>query len=199
MDFLSAIGLSGEVPDWTLFWTAFGAIGSTIGSAATTIAVIVALWQTKYPYKKNLKLKFSDSTKIVSERNSNLPMLVSLDIANIGNRDVHLKEWGIILMNKKRTILFSQFPTDEFPTVLKKSLFPEFPLHLPIDKTITLYFEQQLFLNAIFESVKEKDLKKHQQVKIYVMDSTGKKYYTKTQKTVMQLYAIYQNAELHEN
>lgn len=31
------------------------------------------------------------------------------------------------------------------------------------------------------------------------MDSTGKKYYTKTQKTVMQLYAIYQNAELHEN
>lgn len=63
MDFLSAIGLGGEVPDWTLFWTAFGAIGSTIGSAATTIAVIVALWQTKYPYKKNLKLKFSDSTK----------------------------------------------------------------------------------------------------------------------------------------
>ena len=34
--------------DWNLFWTAFGAIGGTLGAVATTAAVVVALWQTKY-------------------------------------------------------------------------------------------------------------------------------------------------------
>ena len=33
--------------EWNLFWTAFGAIGGTIGAFAATAAVIVALWQTK--------------------------------------------------------------------------------------------------------------------------------------------------------
>lgn len=29
--------------DWNLFWNAFGAIGGTLGAAATAFAVIVAL------------------------------------------------------------------------------------------------------------------------------------------------------------
>lgn len=44
--------------DWNLFWTAFGAIGGTLGALATFIAVIVALWQTKFSYKKKLQLSF---------------------------------------------------------------------------------------------------------------------------------------------
>ena len=50
--------------DWTLFWTAVGAIGGTLGAIATTAAVIVALWQTKYSQKKKLKLAFSDNVEI---------------------------------------------------------------------------------------------------------------------------------------
>ncbi|MCI8540271.1 MAG: iron-containing alcohol dehydrogenase [Erysipelotrichaceae bacterium] len=50
--------------DKILFWTAFGAIGTTLGSFATAIAVIVALWQTKYSTKKKLKLVFNDNIKI---------------------------------------------------------------------------------------------------------------------------------------
>ena len=46
--------------DWNLFWTAFGAIGGTLGAVATTAAVVVALWQTKYSQKKIIKLGFSD-------------------------------------------------------------------------------------------------------------------------------------------
>ena len=47
--------------DWNLFWTAFGAIGGTLGAVATTAAVVVALWQTKYSQKKIIKLTFSDN------------------------------------------------------------------------------------------------------------------------------------------
>lgn len=52
--------------DWLLFWTAFGAIGGTIGALATATAVFVALWQTKYSNKKKLKLAFSDDVVIAS-------------------------------------------------------------------------------------------------------------------------------------
>lgn len=46
--------------DWALFWNAFGAIGGTLGVLATIIAVIVALWQTKYSQKKKIKLCFNE-------------------------------------------------------------------------------------------------------------------------------------------
>ena len=50
--------------DWNLFWTAFGAIGGTLGAVATTAAVVVALWQTKYSQKKIIKLAFSDNFQL---------------------------------------------------------------------------------------------------------------------------------------
>lgn len=42
------------INDWNLFWNAFGAIGTTVGSIATAVAVIVALWQTKFNEKKEI-------------------------------------------------------------------------------------------------------------------------------------------------
>lgn len=53
--------------DWNLFWTAFGAIGGTLGALATFVAVIVALWQTKLNYKKKVQLSFTDNITIVPE------------------------------------------------------------------------------------------------------------------------------------
>ena len=50
--------------DWNLFWTAFGAIGGTVGALATTAAVIVALWQTRYANKKNSRLKFQITPRL---------------------------------------------------------------------------------------------------------------------------------------
>ena len=39
--------------------TAFGAICGTLSAIATTAAVIVALWQTKYANRKKLKVEFN--------------------------------------------------------------------------------------------------------------------------------------------
>ena len=68
--------------DWELFWTAFGAIGGTLGAIATTAAVIVALWQTKYANKKRLKVEFSDNIVVVPSHGDlyrrNTSMLESL-------------------------------------------------------------------------------------------------------------------------
>lgn len=91
--------------DWYLFWTAFGAIGGTIGSIATAAAVIVALWQTKYNYKKKLKLSFSNNITIVPENGNKFYHYVGVTITNIGNRDVIIKNWGFILNNGSKMMI----------------------------------------------------------------------------------------------
>lgn len=184
---LSAFGFGTGEPNWTLFWTAFGALGGTIGAIMTAIAVFVALWQTKYPYKKKLKIKFSDCTRVMTQDNIDFPKLVSLSISNIGNRDIYIQEWGIILDRKNRMKFFPEISSEKFPILIRKSLFPPLPLLLPVEKTATLYFEQKLFLDAILKCVKEKTLKEKDKAKIYVIDSAGNQYYVKTRKCVKQL------------
>lgn len=73
--------------NWELFWTAFGAIGGTLGAIATTAAVIVALWQTKYANKKQLKVEFSDNIVVVPSQGdlSHLAELEPLYRINIWN------------------------------------------------------------------------------------------------------------------
>ncbi len=41
--------------DWNLFWNGFGAIGSTLGSLATAITVLIAIKQLKQP--KEIKIR----------------------------------------------------------------------------------------------------------------------------------------------
>ena len=50
--------------DWQLFWTAFGAIGTTLGSLITAIAVVVAVIQYKQPLKKQVKLTVGTSIPV---------------------------------------------------------------------------------------------------------------------------------------
>lgn len=52
--------------DWILFWTAFGAIGTTLGSLITAIAVAIAVRQYKQPLVKRLKIEFSSAIPVLS-------------------------------------------------------------------------------------------------------------------------------------
>lgn len=192
MNIPAAFGFDQTPPNWSLFWTGFGAIGGTVGSLVTAVAIFLALWQTKYPYKKKLILEFSDCTRIAMYTTTDFPPLVSLNISNLGNRDIYIQEWGYVLHKKNRVQLFSQLPSDKFPAPIRKALFQELPLQLSVEKAITLYFEQRLFLNSIADSVRKKSLKEQQKIKIYVRDSAGKLYYVKTQKTAKQILAMYQ-------
>ena len=83
--------------DWELFWTAFGAIGGTLGAIATTAAVIVALWQTKYANKKRLKVEFSDNIVVVPSHGdlSQKHEYVGITVTNIGNRRIKVCNWQV--------------------------------------------------------------------------------------------------------
>lgn len=85
--------------DYSLFWTAFAAVGQAVGAIATSAAVIITLWQIRYANRKKLNLRFSDNNVVFSE-NGNLEFhFVNLTVTNIGNRNVIIKNWGIKVSN----------------------------------------------------------------------------------------------------
>lgn len=169
--------------DWMLFWTAFGAVGGTLGALATAIAVIVALWQVKHSEKKKLKLSFSDSMEMISQ-GSNVPeeSLISLSVVNIGNRKLIINQWGFDYHNKKGHALlgFNQSP-------LIQLINPTLPRQLDVEDRIDLYLERKFFIKSLNEGIDKKKLNKSKKVSFFVMDSTGKIYRVKSSKTVSEM------------
>ncbi len=123
-----------------LFWTTFGTIGTILGAIATTFAVIVALWQTKYSTKKKLKLIFNDNIKVYD--NKTLKLLneyVGITIINVGNRDVNITDWSMVI-DKRRIKIITQ---------LQEILKIELPKKIEIENTLDLNYEKDLFLKTI--------------------------------------------------
>ena len=136
--------------DWELFWTAFGAIGGTIGAIATTLAVIVALWQTKFNYKKKLKLSFSDLITIASESLNNFYKYVGVTVINIGNRDVVINNWGFYLEDNSIMLIFAD--TSPIGRIIQKDL----PYRLQIEESVTLYYDKEKFEKTLNDCVKKR-------------------------------------------
>lgn len=59
---------------------------SVFGGVATTLAVIVALWQTKYTHKKKLKIYFIDNFQLYNQNTGASVKYIGVRITNIGNR-----------------------------------------------------------------------------------------------------------------
>ncbi len=167
--------------DWNLFWTAFGAIGGTLGALATFVAVIVALWQTKFSYKKKLLLSFTDNMNIVLGNGNKFYHCVGVTITNIGNRDVVIQNWGFELDDGSQMLIVPD--TSPLGRVLQVKL----PYRLKIEEGTTLCYEKTLFHNAISECIEKRKLKENEKIKFYVSDSTNKKHYVLTNKTAGDL------------
>lgn len=167
--------------NWNLFWTAFGAIGGTVGAIATAAAVIVALWQTKYSYKKKLNLSFTDNITIVPENGSTFYHYIGITVTNIGNRDVVIQNWGFALDDGTKMMIVPD--TSPLGRVLQVQL----PHRLQIEEGTTLYYERRLFRNALEDSINNGKLQKDKKIQFYVTDSTAKKHCVKSNKTAQAL------------
>ena len=167
--------------DWNLFWTAFGAIGGTLGALATFVAVIVALWQNKFSYKKKLQLSFSDDITIVPENGNKFYHYVGVTITNIGNRDVVIQSWGFELDDGSQMLIVPD--TSPLGRVLQVKL----PYRLQIEEGTTLRYKKTSCHNAISECIEKGKLKENKKIKFYVLDSTTKKHYVLTNKIARDL------------
>lgn len=165
--------------DYNLFWTAFAAIGQAVGAMATSAAVIITLWQIRYANKKRLKLQFSDNNIVFSE-NGNLEYhFVSLTVTNIGNRNVIVTSWGI-KVSKKQNLLIVPDMKSPVVKIIQKPL----PCTLKPEETVDLVFDIKLFLRNLREQIKEGVFSEKDRLVLYAVDSTGKKYCVKSQKSI---------------
>ena len=166
--------------DWNLFWTAFGAIGGTVGALATAAAVIVALWQTKYNFKKKVDVKFSDCA--VAVNTDSIKKMICLEAINVGNRDVIIQSWGIKLNKEKQFLFYTYLAEDEF----LKSLNKPFPYTLKVEESMSLYYPLDFFYQQIADFLKSKEIAPSKRIELFIKDSTGKEYAVKTLKTAKE-------------
>lgn len=152
--------------DWSVFWTAAGAI-------STTAAVIVALWQTHYSNKKRLKVSFCENmTLLPIDQIATIPKntYVSIDVANVGNRKVFIKEFGV-KRGKKRGVIIPDI-TPSGTVSLPFELDVEACLSFPLTK-------ERFYCNfdnkALFPPNKR--------ISFYVKDSCGHLHTCKSKKT----------------
>ena len=143
---------------------------SAISALATFFAVIVALWQTKYANSKRLKL----TNTVVAQLTQNAStgqffktnyLLLSVKIVNIGNREVVLNDWGVSL-SKEDALQIVNINEKVFPCKIEVEQYKELKTTL------------EGLRNALVQN-KDKICNIKQKLKIYVVDSTGRKYYTK--------------------
>lgn len=152
-----------------------------MGALATFIAVIVALWQTKFSYRKKVQLSFTDNITIVPENGSKFYHYVGVTVTNIGNRDIVIQNWGFELVDGSQMLIVPD--TSPLGRVLQVKL----PHKLQIEESTTLCYEKLLFHNALAECIKEGKLIGNKKVKFYVSDSTSKKHYVLTNKIASDL------------
>jgi len=159
--------------DWNLFWTAFGAIGTTLGAVATTAAVIVALWQTKYSQKKKLLLDFTDDIQLYNQNTGESIKFIGITISNVGNRKVTIQSWG---MHLNEGSIFLVPPPEA--SGMEKIAYTTLPQTLDLEESIELQWQKGRFLKFLEEN--KANITKSKPLVFFVKDSTGKVYHVKS-------------------
>ena len=154
-----------------------------LGAVATFGAVIVALWQTKYANKKQLKCKFIEYNSAWDSRTNTHKDYVCMDITNIGNKKVIIKSWGIKRKEGYILILTSGFEKDGFD----KAVAVKTPYHLEVEENVSFFYDKALFPDVIKEAIEKGQIEANKKIRFVVYDSTGKAYYTKSQQ-IAQAY-----------
>lgn len=157
-----------SIDEWNVFWTAFGAIGTTIGSLITAITVVIAVKQYKQPLNKIIKVEFSSA---VSSFLGNPLEFYCINIKNRGIRQVQIDSVNIKGYSKILLLNYAQFSYGEKIN---------FPVIIEPEENKMILFEVDNFRKEISKAVAEGVIKKRNELIIFATDSLGDQYYCKT-------------------
>ncbi|MBE6705710.1 MAG: hypothetical protein E7583_10625 [Ruminococcaceae bacterium] len=163
-----------------IFWTALGAIGTVFGSVATFLAVVVALWQTKYPNKKSVKMSCCDAMTYITNAmtesydKTQKNKYISIEFANTGNRKIIIKYCYIQLPKGEKYVLIPSI------TPIERV---EYPIEVDIENSVSIPWLKSDFLNYLESN---KKLKRNRRICFCILDSSGKVYKCKSPKKVNQ-------------
>lgn len=167
--------------NWNLFWTAFGAIGTTLGAIATALAVIVALWQTKFNQKKKIKLYFTDKFQLYNQNTGASVKYIGVRVTNIGNRKLIIQNWGMH-MKKGDVIIVKPTEVDRF----ERLAYTDLPRTLDLEEFIDLQWQIDRFKAFLQENKDNLDINKP--LVFFVRDSTGKDYCVRTKNKAREYF-----------
>lgn len=166
---------------YSIKWEMVEAIGTICGSIATFVAVVVALWQTKYANKKILKLEFREGSYFIVSNSDNVAKkecsCVELNVINIGNRKVIINRFGFQLRNKKECLVL----LDDSDVPIK------LPVEIDVENSKSFVVELSIMKEKLKECVDNNDLMIEDKLVWFVSDSTGKMYLCKTKHYIKDL------------
>lgn len=164
--------------DWDLFWTAFGAIGTTLGSLITAIAVVVAVRQYRQPLIKKVKIRFNSAFPVGLGIETDL---FCIGVSNTGVRAVNISNIYLNVGEKDLVIHYAQF---NIPGALNPLTFP---IEIQPEQEIEMYLERLKIAQYFAENLKNGHFARTAPIKIAVTDKTGGRYVHSTGFTVEKL------------
>lgn len=150
--------------DWDIFWNAFGAIGTTLGSLITAGAVVVAVKQYKQPLNKVIEVGFTSAMPLFLEQSIHL---YCISIKNKGLREVHINSVNLKGRGCNLWLNNAQYGLCDIVT---------FPVVIKPEECLEIYFESEHITNEIKKAIEKGVIKKNQKAVFFVTDSFGKKY-----------------------
>ena len=159
------------------FWTAWSAISTSAGAIATFWAVCVALRQLHLQNKKNLKVTLGNGVN-----SSTGERLFVIIISNQGNREVTLCRFSWKYKDGSTAYLLS---TDYQIIADNKEI--SFPYKLALENSVKILYPIEKLRRSLQNAIKENLATKNDNIKVFVEDSLGDYYYTKTKLNVGEL------------
>lgn len=152
------------------FWSMWGALSTTASAIATFLAVFVALWQSKIAVKKRLKVELKQAFTLPEKVN-----YIQLDISNHSNREIIVDSWTWEYRDKS-TVVFS----NNVCRFISMNDFVELPFILKPECNLKILCPKKQVSLCLREAVMNKTASLSDELKIYVSDTTGDKYYCKS-------------------
>jgi len=149
-------------------WDIVSAIATAIAAVGACIALIMLVWQTKYPYRKlvgvlmrkNVKKELPDSMVLVDT--------VEFVLYNNGNQNIKINDVSLRLNDRLLPI------KDTF------TLTSGFPVTIEAGDNKDYYWESYAFEKLVSEFIKQNRRLKRKKVKFQIIDNCGNQYNVKT-------------------
>lgn len=158
--------------EWNIFWEAFGAIGTTIGSLITAIAVVVAVVQYRQPITKKIKITTGTSIPVYDNRLGDNYFCIT--IANIGVRPIIIS--NVYLNAGKKNLVINNLMEDFISNDGKI----HFPKELSAENTVEIFISHDNLVKSFTKLLSNKEIYRNQKLKVLVSDTTGRRYFAKT-------------------
>lgn len=166
--------------DWTLFWTAFGAIGTTTATLITAIAVVIAVKQYRQPLTKRVKITLGTAFPIMPDCSVG-ETLYQITVANCGIRSLVLS--NIYLQVEGKRIAFE---LQRYAAYLKMPM-PKFPHTLNPEEAAVFYLPYSILSEGMKDVIRLHKINPQGKIKILVTDQAGGEFYFKTKLKIGQI------------